>query len=446
MRSRLAALALTALAVPLVACDDSASHDRALLSAQATLAALHQTPGAAPDDYIESTHTAIRRDLAPVLTGPSEASRAAAQLIVGQTYAGDVEIALQRAAEQDAAASRLLAEAQTLASRLYVWRHARADASGTFSASASVAEIDAQIVEAQRQRDTLTTERQEARARLAELRAAMDAANQESQTRRTTEVQLRDRALREEGAARAGTITEVYAAQRAADEAVRTAAEYQARLSIAQPAIDELTRSIDGASTLIELLRTSRESLIARESRGARTAQVDREQAALAAEQLEALLTELHDLRTGSVTEAYDDAASAASQAVSNLRGGASAGASPLWLAAAQHAQAQLESLRAQSFARYADAVSGIAALAPRLPFAGELDSRAKSAREIADAAVSEARDAYDAASTSYKRAARGPRADQLRALADRLADKAAGRTPIDAPDPVEESDGGTGE
>jgi hypothetical protein len=79
-----------------------------------------------------------------------------------------------------------------------------------------------------------------------------------------------------------------------------------------------------------------------------------------------------------------------------------------------------------------------LAELEPRLPYAGELASRARAASELAGAQLGQARQGYEAAASTYSRLARGPEADRIRELADQLAARAAGET-----EPAAEDEGG---
>jgi len=441
MRSRLAAAFALAVA-PLAACGGASDAEQTLKTAEATLAALHSTPGAAPDEFVVETHDRIRRDLASVLSGDAESPRAAAQLIVGQTHAGDAELAAREAERLESQASDLLAQAETLAARLYLWRHTRAEAAGNFRPDDVLAEIADQIAEAQAERRERLDEQERLQQRLDELEAAAQSAADEARGHRAEEVRLRDQALTQDAQDRAGTIERVFEAQRAADDAVARQADIRARIDQLRPQLREIEQEVAGAERQIELLRDSRQSLEDRQARTARTAQVDREQAALAGGDLENLLSELDSFRQGPLADAYDRAESSFAAAESSLRSASTAGASATYLAAAQLGSAQLAAAHAAVAARYADRLQAIADIQPRLPFAGELESRAKAARELADAQLDDARDAYSSAASTYRRAARGPEAERLRSLADQLEARAAdpGSTPAAAPAPAEQA------
>lgn len=429
MRTRLAILAAALSLSPLAACGDAGDAERSLAEAQATLAALHSTPGAAPPEFVVRTHDQIRRDLSSLAGADGAASRAAALLIIGQTHAGDAELAARESEAREAAATDLLAEAQTLAGRLYIWRHARADAAGQTDVQPEVAELQERVTEAQRERRELIERREQMERRIADLRSSAESAAQEASMLRGREVELRDQALTQEPQQRAETIQRVYRAQREADEANRRASDLLARVSLLEPELREIEQEIAGTDRLIELLRASRESLEERQARTARTAQVDREQASLAAGDLENVLSELHELRAGDLVEAYQRAESSFERSLRNLRSASSAGASATWLAAAQLGSAQLADARSAGARRYARFLNTMAEMEPRLPYAGDLASRAREASELAEAQLRRAREGYEAAASTYSRLARGPQAERVRALADRLSSRAAGRT-----------------
>ncbi len=410
----------------LIGCDADAEASRALHEAQATLAALHTGNAPPPAEFILSTNQDIRSTLAPALSAEG-GLRAAAQLVEGQTHIGDAEAALKRAEALEDESATLTAEARALAARLYAWRHARAEAAGSYQPEESVSDIDTAIADAQEQRTRLTRDRDEAQRRLDQLLEAAREANESAARLRTEEARLRDEALNAQGQALADATRRAFAAQRDADEAVVRASDLEAQAAQLRPALEELERRIEGAEGLVELLRASRESLRERAARLARTAQVDREQANVAADRLEALLTELHDFRTNELEPAYADAADSYRRAQTSLRSASSDGASGLWLATALHGQASLDSLRSQSAARYAGALGALAEMQPRLPFAGELQTRASEAAAASESFATDARDAYDQASSSYSRAARGPGAERVRDLAQRLEARASG-------------------
>jgi hypothetical protein len=430
MRSRLAA-ALALAVAPLAACGDAADAERTLKTAEATLAALHSTPGAAPPEFVVETHASIRRDLATVLSGDAEAQRAAAQLIVGQTHAGDAELAALEAERLESQAADLLARAETLAGRLYRWRHARAEAAASFRPDDVLSEIADQIAEAQAERRELLEEQSRLDERIAELETAAEAAAQEASEHRAREANLRDEALTQEAQARAQTIERVYEAQRKADDATARESDLRARIDQLRPERREIGLQITGVERRVELLRESRQSLEDRQARTARTAQVDREQASVAARDLENVLSELHEFRRGQLAEAYERAESSFASAQTSLRSAATAGASSTYLGAAQLGRAQLAAARAVVSQRYARTLEELASLEPRLPFAGELESRAKAARELAERQIEAASEAYSSAASTYRRAASGRGAERLRALADQL--EARAENPLEA-------------
>jgi len=408
----------------LVGCDNNAEASRSLQEAQTTLTSLHAGANP-PAEFIESTNRQIRQTLAPALS--NDDVRGAAKLIEGQTHIGDAEAALKKAERLETQAGELLGEAQVLATRLYAWRHARADASGSYSPDASVSDIDGAIREAQQQRSQLIEERERVASRLTQLERARDAARDEVRSLREQEVTLRDRSLQLDGDARLAAIQDAYDAQRGADAVLARASDLEAQAAELRPTREELNRRIDGAEGLVELLRASRESMQERGARQARTAQVDREQANIAASDLRALLDELHAFRNDELEPAYEAAQTAYGKANSSLRAASSDGASGLWVAAAQHGRASLALLRSGSAARYAEGLDVLAQMEPRLPFAGELQSRSKEASDAAVAFASDANDAYQQAASGYSRAARGPHSETLSDLADRLERRARG-------------------
>lgn len=423
---RILALSLACGAgVLLGGCDDSAEASRALDNAQASLVALHAGTTPPPAESVESINKQIRQTLAPALADDSV--RGAAKLIEGQTHLGDAEASMYTAERLEVEAGAMIAEAQSLAGRLYAWRHARADAAGSFAPDESVSDIDGAISTAQGERSALINEREGIGARLTRLEDASEAARNEVRTLREREVSLRDGSISLDGEARLTAIRDAFDAQREADNVLARASDLEAQAAQLRPTIEELDRRIDGAEGLVELLRASRESLQERGARHARTAQVDREQANVAAGRLESLLDELHAFRTDELEPAYAAAAASFSKAQASLRSASSEGASGLWLATAQHGQASLALARSGSAERYADALEAFGQLDPRLPFAGELQTRAKDAQGAAAGFDSEARDAYQQAASGFTRGARGPHADRLRDLAARLELQASG-------------------
>ena len=426
MRHRpLLSLAVAAAALPaLCGCNDSDANADSLQQAEATLAALNSSP-AAPD-FVASTHGSVRQSVSGVISSGTDAQKAAAQLLTGQTYVGDAELAASRAAELELASTHLLGQAQMLAGRLYLWRHARAAAAESYDPSEHVSEIDAALREAQTLRTEQLGTQTGLQDTLARLEQAVQNGTADARAKRAAEVELRDAALELSGDERAEMAQRVFDAQRTADAADRDVADLEAQIAMTRPALREAEHTVAGTDRLIELLRTSREALQERESRGQRTAQVDRQQAAGAASELEDLLAELHELRTGELASAYDDATGHYRSALTNLRGASSADSSlGLWLAVAQHANAEFLSSRAGCEARYAEFLESLAAMTPRLPYAGEIQSRAREAGESASVLDSDARDAYGQASSGFNRAARGPQADTMRELADALQAKA---------------------
>lgn len=435
---RLAAGVLAAAALA-AGCDAGSDTELALTEAQATLAALHEAQPPAPPEFIAETHARIRSTLSPALNAESEATRSAAQVLAGQTHTGDAEVAAGRAEGLESQAADLMARAQTLAGRLYAWRHARADAAGSYAPDDTLASIGGAIADARAGRDRLSAERRELEARLAELRRVAAEATEEAERYRVLEAERRAEAVDLEGQERLDAIRAVYDAQRLSDDAVSTAAEYEARAAQLEPQIDAVSQRVAGAESFVELLRASRESVRERQARQARTAQVDREQASVASSDLDALLVELAGFRDGELSAAYEDALSAAGDAVSTLqRAGRGSDASPLWLASAHHTRADILSSRAASERRYARGLAFLAQLEPRLPYAGRLESRAKAARDRADRDRADALSAYESAASSYRQAAsRGASGERLRALADRLEAVAAGEA---RPAPAEEA------
>jgi len=439
-RCFIAAATAIAAAVTLAGgCDAGSDAESALSEAQASLAALHEARPPAPPEFIAETHARIRSTLSPALNTSNDATRAAAQLLAGQTHTGDAEVAAARAEDLEAQAADLMAQAQTLAGRLYAWRHARADAAASYEPAGAVAEIDAAIADARAERDRLTRERRGLENEITELRASASEADQRADGFRQTEAERRAASIDLEGQPRLDAIEAVYDAQRRADDAVSEAAEYEARAAKLQPELDSLAKRIEGAESLVELLRTSRESLQSRQARQARTAQVDREQASIVASDLDGLLTELAEFRSGELDAAYQDALDSSQNAVSTLlRVGRDSAASPLWLAAAQHARADILASRAGARALYAQNLDLLAQLEPRLPYAGRLESDAKAARQLAEQDRADAASAFQSAASNYRQAARGASADRLRTLADRLEAAAAGE---DRPDPAAPGD-----
>lgn len=443
MRSRQPAarrfIALTAALVggaSLVACDDSAEASRSLQEAQATLAALHAGSAMPSLEFVESTNNDIRRTLAPALA--DDAARGAAKLIEGQTHIGDAEAALKKAKIHEDASGAMLAEARTLAGRLYAWRHARAEASGSFSPDTNVSDIDGAIRTAQSDRAELVDQREGVQTRLSRLEEAASEADAQVQRLRQREVLARDEALALDGGERVAALQEAYDVQRAADSEVARAQDLRAQAAQLRPTLDELDRRIAGGEGLVELLRASRESLQERGARQARVAQVDREQANIAADRLENLLNELHAYRSDELDPVYTAAAAAYSKAQSSLRAASGDGANGLWAATAHHGSASLAMLRENSLTRYAGGLEALAAMEPRLPFAGDLQARAKEARDAAAGLASDAADAYAQAASAYSRAARGPNADALRALAERLEATSTGGGAEDGADPAD--------
>jgi len=440
---RLAAGVLAAAALA-GGCDAGSDAERALTEAQASLAALHDAQPPAPPEFIAETHARIRSTLSPALNAGSEATRAAAQVLAGQTHTGDAEVAAGRAEDLESQAADLMARAQTLAGRLYAWRHARADAAGSYAPDDTLASIEEAIADARAERDRLTAERRELEDRVAELRQVAAEATEEADRYREREAERRAEAVDLDRQERLDAIQAVYDAQRQADDAVSTAAEYEARAAQLQPQVDALSQRIAGAESLVELLRASRESVRERQARHARTAQVDREQASVAASDLDDLLAELAEFRETELSAAYEGALSAAGDAVSTLqRAGRGSDASPLWLASAHHTRADILSSRAASERRYAQGLALLAQLEPRLPYAGRLESQAKAARDRAEQDRADASSSYESAASSYRQAAsRGASGERLRALADRLEAVAAGEarpTPEDEA-PAEDS------
>ncbi len=406
-------------------CDDSAEASRALEDAQASLVALHAGSPPPPVESVESINKQIRQTLAPALA--NDDVRGAAKLIEGQTHLGDAEASMTRAERLEVEAGSMIAEAQSLAGRLYAWRHARADAAGSYTPDESVSDIDEAISTAQRERTALIEERDAIGVRLSGLENAAAAARDEVRTLREREISLRDGSITLDGDERLAAIRDAFGAQRDADSVLARASDLEAQAAQLRPTIEELDRRISGAEGLVELLRASRESLQERGARHARTAQVDREQANVAASRLEGLLDELSTFRTDELEPAYAAAAAAFSKAQSSLRAASSDGASGLWLATAQHGQASLALARSGSAERYSDVLDALSQMEPRLAFAGELQSRAKEARDAAEGFMNEARDAYQQAASGFSRGARGPHADRLRDLANRLELRAAG-------------------
>ena len=405
-------------------CHDQDAAARALNEAEATLAALHDSPP--PAGFVRSTYQSIRGSLAPALEGGTEAQRSAAQLLTGQSHAGDAELAALDAAGIERESTRRQAQAQTLAGRLYVWRLARADAEGSYDPAAEIASIDEQIAGAQ-------TDRAAAQARFDAAQQSLEALQQQARdgaerarTLRAAEATQRDTLLATDGPGRAEAAQRVFEAQREADAADQSVADTEAEIAVAQALAAERARAVAGTERLIELLRASRASLLERETRGTRLAQADRDQASATAAEIEKLLTDLDELRSGALAEAYRSAEQSFQKAASALRGVAGGGTSaPLWLGATQHAMAEVNKTRAASEIRYASFLEGLSAAGARLPYAGQLDSRAKAAREHAASLDAASRDAYRSAAGAFQRAARGPQADALRALADSLSAEA---------------------
>lgn len=418
------ALATVAVSV-LTGCHDPDAAARALDEAEATLAALHDSPP--PAEYVLSTHQSVRRSLTPAIENGTEAQRSAAQLLTGQSYAGDAELAAFDAAALERESTRRQAHAQMLAGRLYVWRLARADAEASFDPADEVASIDEQIAVAQTERASEQARLDAAEQQLEALQQRASAGAERARTLRAAEAAQRDALLSTDGPERAQAAQRVYEAQREADAADQAVADTEAEIAVARARSAERARAVAGKERLIELLRASRASLLERETRGSRQAQADRDQATATAAELENLLTGLDELRSGALADAYRGAEQAFQSASSALRGAATGGgkSAPLWLGATQHALAEVNETRAASEIRYASFLESLTAAGARLPYAGQLDSRAKAAREHAASLSAASRDAYQSAAREFQRAARGPQADALRALADSLSAKA---------------------
>ncbi|MBL8963075.1 MAG: hypothetical protein KF787_09035 [Phycisphaeraceae bacterium] len=349
---------------------------------------------------------------------------AAARLLQAESELGLTEASFSLAARLEREADN---KASVLRSVLATWvsENAEADAASLYDPAEAIrtseqkaAEFDAKSREFARQRDDLA-------AQIKDFETRASAQLDQARAQDVAIAGLRDQAATV-SATQAARLIEQAAERRKQTDQVRTQG------SLLQMQADQLQPRSREAGLMVEQFeaqaRTHRDAITdmkARDAQKKALAAASRASARAAAQEIDSQLAEIARLRSTSLSEAYDAtirAFQAANSSIAAARQDASLSAARVTEGKIRQGLGDAHWSRAHGLLRYEGLLRRLSLVVPALPNAADYEKRANEAAQEAVEALSNAKDAYEAASGAYRGAkVRGEAKAMLDMLAARL-------------------------
>ena len=331
--SRSPSAVLTALVVAasltMSGCDSKTDLGSAIDEASATFATLNGGGRSmAPIDVREAKYAEVVSSLKGSLSNGSDGEVAAANVLLAQAYAGQGSIAAERALRVDENVVRLVNRGHLLLDERSEFL-ARADALKLYDRSETAsgptrrqADLDAladQRAARVSEKADLTRELDANEAKIAEKRNAAANSMNLAQQERERENNLRVAAADEPARSRAELIRQADEFRKKGDAHERRAMEAEAEADRFVPTSTALQIRIDQAQAQIDQLDAAKQTVEERASSLARRAREQEDIARDRANELNAVLAEIEQLRSEQLVPLYDEAVSRMQSAVSTL-------------------------------------------------------------------------------------------------------------------------------
>lgn len=423
---------LTALA----GCDREDAVSVTLAAVQHDLASAHSGGAAAAPPATRATiYSQAVTDLQGAARSGTEAQRDAANVLLAQAHSGMAQI---ESAEAIQIENRLLDRATRLRATLdlYASQSALSSALGSVDAAAERAALDQALTDVDQRLSDAQSARRDLQQEHDAYKTAAEGAAQQATTDRTEAAELRSRALDAPATEAAKLIERAYEIERIAAESEREAARQTAMMEKIAPRLQEAERLLGSLADERAKLTEARKRVDQRTQDARQQSQTARAAAIEAARDAEAALAEIEAIRTGELTERWNQAlqhAQSAVTALSQSRGGDSAvrATNALLRGEAQQRLGEMHAARARGVERYLLLLDNIESVEPAVPFMSrvtDIINRAES--ELLDSGQAAA-DAFAQAASTYQSA--GVRDQEVRDRLERLQQmlqQAAGQAP----------------
>jgi hypothetical protein len=349
---------------------------------------------------------------------------AAAQLLAAESQLGLTETSTTQAAriERD-----VLNRIALVRSVLAGWsaHNARATAAALYDPTqaidanlAKAKEFDASAEQSGRERDAL-------QKKVDDLKAQAKTQFDQVQSEEVAISQIRQQAA-SAGASEAARLIEQAAERRRAADKIRTAGSLlEAQADALMPQLREFELRAEQFTSQAKSLRDAVAEMRARAEDHAQRVQQSRAAAAAAAQEIDAQVAEIADIRSKALDEAYQAALSAfqqASSTVGKARQDQSFPAAKVTEGNIKQGLGDVHWARAQGLATFKSLLDRLTKGEPALPNASKFAEQAKAAGEQAAESLTSAKDAYESAASAYSGARiKGDGQERLQALGEKL-------------------------
>lgn len=416
-------MALILLAGSLGACDRRSEAGRGVEEGGKELAAI--TGGAPVAPSGELATATYNRVLTTANTAANAAGlkgeQAAAVLIASQSQLGLGEIPATEAQAGERRARNMMRE---IDAALSVWslKHATAKAADAFDASAQVAEItksrsakEAEATAQRQRRGVLASQLDDLRAQAQAKLTAADALTAEYTSMMEGTSKLSAQAA-------APIVASANAKRRSGDLVRLEGLRIQAQAEQLEPQVAEIDAIISQLENQRKDLDAIEARLAQRASDAKREAEESRAAAAIAGNELGAMVESLAKLRQEEVAPQYEKAIRAFSAAASEAGKSSAAipGAGKVGQGAAQLSVAEMQWSRSQGLRSFAELLTTLAQIEPALPGRADFASKAATAKEEEKQALEAATAALEAAQSAFAGVrVQGPAKERLDQVAE---------------------------
>lgn len=389
------------------------------------------------------TFNNVLKSVAAATTSSNAGEAAAAQGLIARANSGLAEMSAYRLADIERAAVADIAQIRAVFDQ-WLSQKSVADSLRAYDPSAELTKVDDEIrtreAEAARAREAKDSQA----ALVAQTKAKAAQARQQAAGFRDQEAALRTSVASASQTQRAAAFEQALGIKRQGDEYEKQAGVFDAEAAAQEPEITSLDSTIQKLERQVALLRESKQAMITRANASKAQADAAAAEADEGARQVTELLAKL-DERRGSLEGPHGDASKYYGAALAAARKAASP--DPAGKAAANLLVGNIQQSMGDMFATKARGLGAYAALLSNLNQGGQPGvgaDRVQSAREAHAAAVTAAREAYNAASQAYQNSGGSAEAkERLAKIAEAVA--ALAKEP-EAAAPAAPADAATGE
>lgn len=417
------ALTLLLLAGTLGACDRRSEAGRGVEEGGKELAALTGGAPVAPTgDLASATYNRVLTAANTAANAPGlKGEQAAASLLASQSQLGLGE---GPAAEAQAAERRARNKMREIEAALSVWslKHATAKAADAFDASSQVAEISKSRTAKEAQASAQRQRRGVLASQLDDLRAQMKSKIDAADALAAEYTKLMEGTSTMSAREAAPIVAQANVKRRSGDLVRLEGLRIQALAEQLEPQVAEIDAIIAQLENQRKDLDAIEARLAQRASDAKREAEESRAAAAVAGNELGAMVESLAKLRQEDVAPQYEKAIRAFGTAASEAGKSSAAipGAGKIGQGAAQLSVAEMQWSRSQGLRSFAELMTALAKIDPALPGRADFTAKAAAAKEEEKQSLEAATAALEAAQSAFSGArVQGPAKERLEQVAE---------------------------